>query len=108
MKIIDEIFDLFTLRGNEAYFCEPVSQLDHALQTAHMAESSGATDHLIAAALLHDIGHLLYRLPEDVADRGIDTKHEMAGAAWLTKGFGEEVTEPIRLHVAAKRYLCAT
>ena len=106
MKISDEIFDLFARRGREAYFGEPVSQLEHALQTAHQAELVGATGSLVVAALLHDIGHLLHRLPEDVADRGIDGRHELIGAAWLAKGFGEEVTEPIRLHVAAKRYLC--
>src|SRR5262249_31836397 len=100
-------FDLFTRRGSGAYFGEPVSQLEHALQTAHKAELAGATDSLIVAALLHDIGHLLHRLPDHMADQGLDGKHELIGAAWLTDCFGEEVTEPIRLHVTAKRYLCA-
>jgi [1-hydroxy-2-(trimethylamino)ethyl]phosphonate dioxygenase len=62
---------------------------------------------LIAAALLHDIGHLLHKLPEDIADREIDGRHERVGAMWLTRYFPAPVTEPIRLHVEAKRYLCA-
>ena len=59
------------------------------------------------AALLHDVGHLLDGQDEDLADRGVDGRHEEAGCAWLARHFGPEVTEPIRLHVAAKRYLCA-
>lgn len=107
MNVVDEIFDLFARRGGEAYFGEPVSQLEHALQTAFQAESAGAYDSLIVATLLHDIGHLLHRLPEDIADRGIDAKHEKIGGAWLAKHFPPAVAEPVRLHVAAKRYLCA-
>ncbi len=59
------------------------------------------------AALLHDIGHLLKGQEEGLADRGLDGHHEEAGRAWLAAHFGSEVTEPIYLHVAAKRYLCA-
>ena len=107
MSIIDEIFELFARRGDEAYFGEPVSQLEHALQTAMQAEEAGAPDTLIAAALLHDIGHLLHQLSEDIADHGVDGWHERIGAMWLARYFPEAVTEPIRLHVEAKRYLCA-
>ena len=89
------------------YFGEPVSQREHALQAAHLAEQEGASDALIIAALLHDIGHLLHHEGEDIADRGIDARHEAVGDAWLTHYFGPPVTEPARLHVAAKRYLCA-
>jgi predicted HD phosphohydrolase len=64
-------------------------------------------DALVVAALLHDVGHLLDGQDEDLADRGVDGRHEEAGCAWLSRHFGPEVTEPIRLHVAAKRYLCA-
>jgi phosphonate degradation associated HDIG domain protein len=107
VTIVDEIIELFTRRGGDAYFGEPVSQLEHALQTAFQAEQEGASDILIAAALLHDVGHLLHKAPEDIADRGVDCRHEQVGATWLARYFPAAVTEPIRLHVAAKRYLCA-
>jgi len=107
MSVVDEIFDLFSQRGEEAYFGEPVSQLEHALQTASQAEQANAPDSLIIAALLHDIGHLLHKLPEDIADQGIDAKHERIGSGWLAKHFSPAVSEPVKLHVTAKRYLCA-
>jgi gamma-butyrobetaine dioxygenase len=107
MSIVDEIIELFARLGGAAYFDEPVSQLEHALQTAFQAEQESAPDALIAAALLHDIGHLLHKLPEDIADRGIDGRHERVGAMWLARNFPAAVTEPIRMHVAAKRYLCS-
>jgi len=107
MNVVDEIFDLFARRGEEAYFGEPVSQLEHALQTAFQAEQANAPDSLIAAALLHDIGHLLHKLPEDIADQGIDAKHESIGGGWLARHFSPAVAEPVKLHVTAKRYLCA-
>ncbi len=68
---------------------------------------SGQAPELIAAALLHDVGHLLHGLPEDAAAHGIDGRHEQAGAAWLRRYFRPAVVDPVRLHVAAKRYLCA-
>jgi [1-hydroxy-2-(trimethylamino)ethyl]phosphonate dioxygenase len=107
VSIVDEIIELFARRGGDAYFGEPVSQLEHALQTAFQAEQEGASDTLIAAALLHDVGHLLHKAPEDIADRGVDCRHEKVGAMWLARYFPAAVTEPIQLHVAAKRYLCA-
>jgi phosphonate degradation associated HDIG domain protein len=107
MSIVDEVLELFHTQGHAAYFGEPVSQTEHALQTAWQAEQEGAVGTVVVAALLHDVGHLLRGLPEDIADRGIDGRHEMAGEAWLARSFGPAVTEPIRLHVAAKRYLCA-
>lgn len=107
MNLVDEIFDLFVRRGGEAYFGEPVTQLEHALQTALQAEQASASSSLIVAALLHDLGHLLHKLPENIADQGIDARHERLGAAWLAKHFPPEVAEPVKLHVAAKRYLCA-
>jgi hypothetical protein len=70
MTIVDEIFALFESRGDEAYFGEPVSQTEHALQAAHQAEQEGSPDSLVVAALLHDVGHLVHSLGEDVADRG--------------------------------------
>jgi phosphonate degradation associated HDIG domain protein len=107
MNVIDRIFALFRDKGNGAYFGEAVTETEHALQSAHMAERSGAGPELIAAALLHDVGHLLHALPEDIAERGIDGRHEAGGAAWLERYFGPAVVDPVRLHVAAKRYLCA-
>ena len=107
MDVIDKIFDLFANRGDDAYFGEAVSQKEHALQSAYEAEKSGASDALIVAALLHDVGHLLHGGPEDMAEQGIDDRHEVIGRAWLARNFGPEVSEPVRLHVDAKRYLCA-
>lgn len=108
MTIVDEVCELFATKGHAAYVGEPVSQLEHALQAAYHAEQAQADDALVVAALLHDIGHLVHKLPEDAADHGIDTRHEHLGQAWLKRYCGPEVTEPIRLHVPAKRYLCAT
>lgn len=107
-QIVEEILELFRQRGDSAYVGEPVSQTEHALQAATFAEREGAGDPLIAAALLHDIGHLVHDLGEDCADQGIDSRHEELGARWLAARFGPEVVEPIRLHVPAKRYMCAT
>jgi phosphonate degradation associated HDIG domain protein len=107
MSIVYQIIALFKQRGGEAYFGEPVSQLEHALQAAHLAAEEGAPDTLVVAALLHDIGHLLHGLSEEIADRGVDARHEAVGEAWLSRHFGAEVVEPVKLHVAAKRYLCA-
>jgi phosphonate degradation associated HDIG domain protein len=107
MQIADEIENLFSCYGGAAYLGEAVSQLEHALQAAFLADQAAAPPELVIAALLHDIGHLLHGLPEAIAEEGIDARHEDLGAAWLDAHFGPAVTEPIRLHVAAKRYLCA-
>ncbi len=107
MNALAEIRMAFARRGGETYG-EGVSQLEHALQCAACAERDGAGPALIAATLLHDIGHLIHDLPQDIADRGIDAQHESLGSAWLSQHFGPAVTEPVRLHVAAKRYLAAT
>jgi phosphonate degradation associated HDIG domain protein len=104
VSVLDDIRIAFAKRGGDTYG-EGVSQLEHALQCAACAERDGASPALIAATLLHDIGHLLHDLPQDIADQGIDTEHESLGSAWLSQHFGADVTEPVRLHVAAKRYL---
>jgi phosphonate degradation associated HDIG domain protein len=106
MTVIDDIFRIFETNGDEAYFGEPVSQKEHALQAACQAEQEGASPELVVAALLHDVGHLLHGLGEDIAAHGVDARHEDAGEAWLARHFPPEVTEPVKLHVAAKRYLC--
>jgi [1-hydroxy-2-(trimethylamino)ethyl]phosphonate dioxygenase len=107
MSVVEEIFRLFATQGDAAYYSEPVSQKEHALQTAYLAEREGAPESVVVAALLHDIGHLLSGLPEDIAQHGVDSRHEAAGEQWLSRYFPPVVTDPIRLHVAAKRYACA-
>lgn len=106
--VLDRIEELFERRGNSLYGGEAVTQTEHALQAAMAAEQEGAGSTMIAAALLHDLGHLLHNLPETAAEQGIDDRHEDLACRWLVRYFGPELTEPIRLHVAAKRYLCAT
>lgn len=101
---INDVIGRFKQRGHIEHG-ESVTQLQHALQTAVLAEGAGASDTLIAAALLHDFGHLLHA--EDAADRGINACHEESGAAYLASRFQPAATESGRLHVAAKRYLCA-
>jgi phosphonate degradation associated HDIG domain protein len=98
---------LFAERGADEYHGEAVSQLEHALQSAFAAEREGANSELVVAALLHDIGHMLQAHGDHAAARGIDDRHEALGQRFLEKHFGPAVSEPVRLHVAAKRYLCA-
>ncbi len=105
--VVDEIANLFDRGGGSLYGGEAVTQQEHALQAARLAEKSAAGAPLISAALLHDIGHLLHDLPDDAPSGGIDDRHEQLGERWLVQHFGTDVTEPVRLHVAAKRYLCA-
>ncbi len=106
--MLSEIRAIYENRGAALYGEEAVSQLQHGLQCAALAVGEGAPPALITAALLHDIGHLLGSGDAGLALRGIDGRHERTGAAFLRRWFGPEVTEPIRLHVAAKAYLCAT
>lgn len=105
--IVATIADIFTRRGAEAYLGEAVTMAEHMLQTATLAKAAGASDTLVAAALLHDIGHFTSEFgtysPDDVVDR----HHNDAGAAMLARHFPPDVVEVVRLHVAAKRYLCA-
>jgi gamma-butyrobetaine dioxygenase len=105
----DELVDLYAGPDAQALYDEVVTDLDHALQAAQIAADHGASDALVAAALLHDVGHFVVRdaLPTTV-ELTHDLHHERAGATYLRRWFGSEVTEPVRLHVAAKRYLCAT
>jgi gamma-butyrobetaine dioxygenase len=108
MKLFDELLDIYTRRGAGAYFGEPVTVSEHCLQAAYFAAQSGAPAALVVAALLHDIGHLLEAVPDDIADWHTDARHELIGSRWLERHFGPAVSEPVRLHVPAKRYLCAT
>ena len=108
MSAADEILALYAARGATAYFGERVSMSEHALQAAHFARLAGAADTLVLAALLHDIGHLIEPAPDELEDWTSDAHHEELGARWLALRFPREVSEPVRLHVPAKRYLCAT
>ena len=105
---VDRVIDVLESGGASLYFGEAVTQLEHALQTAALADHASASDALVVAALLHDIGHLVHGLDEHIANQGVDAHHEEVGHLWLSDHFGPAVTEPIRLHVAAKRFLCAT
>lgn len=98
---------MMTFSGSTLYGGEDVTQLQHALQCAQLAEDEGASPALITAALLHDIGHMLEEDFEDAPAHDEDRRHEDLGDAFLSKWFGPDVTEPVRLHVDAKRYLCA-
>jgi phosphonate degradation associated HDIG domain protein len=105
--VLADIERLFTQRGKSMYAGEPVTQTEHALQSAWLAEQHGANPAMISAALLHDVGHLLHEFDEDCAQQGIDDQHEQVGARWLGARFGPEVCQPVVLHVTAKRYRCA-
>ena len=100
--LLAEIEGLFAAHGHNTYG-EGVTMQEHGLQAAALAEHEGAPDALVVAALLHDIGHFL-----ELADDAYGYhKHDGAGGDWLAARFGPEISEPARLHVAAKRYLCA-
>lgn len=103
---VDDVFALLAAGGSEAYFGEPVTQLEHALQAAWFVQRKGGEPALIAAGLLHDLGHLLHDEGEDIAARGVDTRHEEMGVEALVGHLPAAVLDPIHLHVAAKRYLC--
>ena len=108
METADEVLGLFAGRGGGAYFGESVSILQHMLQAAYFAEEEAAPPHLILAALLHDVGHFLEEVPDNIAEWHSDAKHEELGGRWLAQRFGTQLSDPVRLHVPAKRYLCAT
>ena len=106
--VIEQLIALFKAKGDRAYEGEGVTQRGHALQSAHLAQQSGAPRELVCAALLHDVGHLLNDRGETPTLRGIDDLHQYAALPFLRPYFPESVLGPIRLHVDAKRYLCAT
>jgi phosphonate degradation associated HDIG domain protein len=108
MTIADEVFRIFGQRGAGAYFGEHISMTEHALQAAYFAREESAPAALVVAALLHDIGHLVEDVPDDLSDWKADAHHEEVGARWLERRLPPEVSGPVRLHVPAKRYLCAT
>jgi phosphonate degradation associated HDIG domain protein len=105
---LTKIEDLLLKAGSRSYGGEALSQLNHSLQCATLAEERGETPALITACLLHDIGHLLEHGGEDFdgLKQTHDFLHEVAGYEFLQPLFGTDVTGPVLLHVAAKRYLC--
>ena len=106
--IVSYIIDLLKVKGADIqYGNEDVTQLEHALQCADLAEQHNLPNATITAALLHDIGHLLYA-DEDPIHQGKDGYHENLGADYLSKYFKEDVIVPIRAHVDSKRYLSST
>ena len=106
--IVAFLGDIFARRGGEEYLGEPVTMAQHMLQGATFAQQQGLSEEIIVAALLHDVGHFTSEFgtysPDDTQDR----HHEDAGAAVLGAFFPTLVTDCVRYHVAAKRYLCAT
>jgi phosphonate degradation associated HDIG domain protein len=104
---LDDIAGLYARRGGEQYSGEPVTQLQHALQCALLAEESGADDELVTASLLHDLGHLLHHLGGTPTLRGVDDGHQHRVQPFLRGLFSERVLGAIGGHVDAKRYLCA-
>ena len=108
---LSDVTQLLTVEGENQYGGEAVSQLEHALQCAALAEQAGETAHTITAALLHDIGHLLAktgRIQASASTESGDDLHQYVALPFLRGLFSSAVLEPIRLHVDAKRYLCAT
>ncbi|MEX0285198.1 MAG: HD domain-containing protein [Paracoccaceae bacterium] len=106
--IVAFLADIFERRGAESYLGEAVTMSEHMLQGAYLAEQAGSADEMVAGALLHDIGHYTNEFGDDYIDQGIDNLHEEAGAVVLAPFFPSAVTDCIKYHVAAKRYLCAT
>ena len=105
--VTNQLIALFESKGSSMYGGELVTQLEHALQTAALAVKEQAPSSLIVASLLHDVGHLLHELPETATNDGIDDIHEALAAKLLGKYFIDGVVEPVKLHVQAKRFLCA-
>lgn len=106
---LDKILQAFDQRGQAAYALEEVTQREHALQSAALAREEEAPDSLVCAALLHDLGHILSdsQMPEHLED-DLHDRHEEKAYRFLQEHFGDAVAEPVKLHVAAKRYLCTT
>lgn len=105
-QVFDELTAIYDGRATGRYGLSHINQLAHAVQSGYHARAQGLAASVVVAALLHDIGHMVHTLGDHPAALGVDDRHEAIGADWLTRYFGPEVTEPIRLHVAAKRYLC--
>lgn len=108
MNTYDEIVEIYTSGASEEYLGEDVKLVEHMLQCADLAKQSGASNELVLAALLHDIGHLLITDATEAHSSGIDAHHDEIGAQWVEERFPDSVSMPILLHVDAKKYLVAT
>ena len=106
--IVAFLADIFERRGGEEYLGEPVTMAEHMLQGAHMAEQRGENEEIVVATLLHDIGHFTSEFGTFSMDDTHDKYHEEEGARVLERFFPRIVTDCVRYHVAAKRYICAT
>lgn len=106
MKSPSDLIKILQTEGGKAYGTGAVTQLEHSLQCAALAELEDGRPAMILASLLHDIGHLLHAFERDIFKRDFDDRHETIAANLLQRWFAPDVVEPIRLHVAAKRYLC--
>lgn len=106
-SIVMLIEEIFALHGADSYLGEEVTMAEHMLQAAHLAEQQGEGESVILAALLHDVGHYANALPPEVLMNGQDNRHQVSGADWLARYYPAEIVEPVRQHVAAKRYLVA-
>ncbi|WP_404710513.1 HD domain-containing protein [Sphingomonas sp. MMS24-J13] len=104
--IVDQLIARFEKHGSKHYG-EDVTQLEHALQCAELARQQDGSDAMIVAALLHDIGQLIDDAGSMAERHGVDARHEILAEALLGPNFPRSVTDPIRYHVDAKRYLCA-
>jgi len=106
--VIDRLADIFLRRGSDSYLGEAVTISEHMLQAAALAQGEGADDSLIAAALLHDVGHYVEESNAYSPTDTFDKRHDVVGSQFLAPYFDQRIVTAVRLHVAAKRYLCAT
>jgi len=105
--LLNEIRDIYLGSARRPYGLYGINQLQHALQSAAHAEAQALPSSLVIACLLHDVGHMIHDLGEAPAEEGVDDLHEVLGAEWAAARLPLSISEPIRLHVAAKRYLCS-
>ncbi len=105
MSIINKIIYNFE-NNNKLYIGEKVTMSEHMLQTAMLAEKNNSSNSLVCACLLHDYGHFIVDDPDMMVSKSIDANHELIGYDYLKNYFTSAVTEPIKLHVDAKRFLC--
>lgn len=104
----EALAELFEAEGDQDYLGEAVSMAQHMLQAGQAARDAGADRELVVAAVVHDVGHFSGAISGTQLMQGTDNHHDEAAVSWLGQWFGPEIIEPVRMHVDAKRYLCAT